>query len=29
MGMNIKLKIGDEISIGWDKNDMVEVQGEK
>ena len=29
MGMNIDLKIGDEISIGWDKNDMVEVQGEK
>lgn len=29
MGMNINLKIGDEISIGWDKNDMVEVQGEK
>lgn len=29
MGMNINLKIGDEISVGWDKNDMVEVQGEK
>lgn len=29
MGMNINLKVGDEISIGWDKNDMVEVQGEK
>lgn len=29
MGMNINLKIGDEISIGWDKNDMVEVEGEK
>lgn len=29
MGMNINLKIGDEISIGWDKKDMVEVQGEK
>lgn len=29
MGMNINLKIGDEISIGWNKNDMVEVQGEK
>lgn len=29
MGMNINLKIGDEISIGWNKNDMVEVEGEK
>ena len=29
MGMNIDLNIGDEISVGWDKNDMVEVQGEK
>ena len=29
MGMNINLKIGDEISVGWNKNDMVEVQGEK
>ncbi len=29
MGMNINLKIGDEISVGWDKNDMVEVKGEK
>ena len=29
MGMNINLKIGDEISVGWDKKDMVEVQGEK
>ena len=29
IGMNINLKVGDEISIGWDKNDMVEVQGEK
>ena len=29
MGMNIDLNIGDEISIGWDKNDMVEVKGEK
>ena len=29
MGMNINLKVGDEISIGWDKNDMVEVKGEK
>ena len=29
MGMNIDLNIGDEISVGWDKNDMVEVKGEK
>ena len=29
MGMNINRKIGDEISVGWDKKDMVEVQGEK
>lgn len=29
MGMNINLNPGDEISIGWNKNDMVEVQGEK
>ena len=29
MGMNIDLNIGDEISVGWDKNDMVEVEGEK
>lgn len=29
MGMNIGLNIGDEISVGWDKNDMVEVKGEK
>jgi len=27
--MNIDLNIGDEISVGWDKNDMVEVKGEK
>ncbi len=29
MGMNIDLNISDEISVGWDKNDMVEVKGEK
>ena len=29
MGMNINLNPGDAISIGWDKKDMVEVQGEK
>ena len=29
MGMNINLNLGDTISIGWDKKDMVEVQGEK
>ena len=29
MGMNIDLNIGDEISVGWDKNDMVEVKDEK
>lgn len=29
MGMNIDLNIGDEISVGWDKRDMVEVKGEK
>jgi hypothetical protein len=27
--MNINLNLGDTISIGWDKKDMVEVQGEK
>ena len=29
MGMNIAINPGEEINIGWDKNDMVEVQGEK
>ena len=29
MGMNINLNLGDAISIGWDKKDMVEVQGEE
>lgn len=29
MGMNIAINLGEEINIGWDKNDMVEVQGEK
>lgn len=29
MGMNIRVNVGDEIKIGWDKKDMVEVRSEK